>query len=178
MSAESKGFEESAGSIVFREDPGLGSCVLFLKTYDKYDLPKGHLEIGESPIDAAVRETFEECAFNITTSATAVLDDNFPVARLLRGVIESDPIICDNINKKNGTIRKRVYLYPVETRYPEPVITRNEKGIFEHQGWVWCPIDDVERYKLHDYLKSGVRKAIQIYETHRSVNEALKMIHA
>ena len=39
-------FEKSAGCIIFREDPDpeRGTCVLILRTYSKFDLPKGHIE--------------------------------------------------------------------------------------------------------------------------------------
>ena len=35
--------------------------ILFIQRKKKWDLPKGHVELGESTVDAAVREVQEEC---------------------------------------------------------------------------------------------------------------------
>ena len=37
---------------------------LFIERKGKWDLPKGHIEKGESPEDCAVREVMEECGIN------------------------------------------------------------------------------------------------------------------
>ena len=53
--------EVSAGGIVFRRDPdGTPRFLLIKDSYQHWGLPKGHLEDGESPVVAAVRETREE----------------------------------------------------------------------------------------------------------------------
>ncbi len=53
--------EVSAGGIVFRRDPeGELRFLLIRDSYDNWGFPKGHLEDGESPADAALRETAEE----------------------------------------------------------------------------------------------------------------------
>ncbi len=53
--------EVSAGGIVFRrQDAGQPRYLLIRDSYDNWGFPKGHLENGESPADAAYRETEEE----------------------------------------------------------------------------------------------------------------------
>ncbi|MBA3498649.1 MAG: NUDIX hydrolase [Gemmatimonadales bacterium] len=53
--------EVSAGGIVFRRLPELGPRFLLIRdSYDNWGFPKGHLENGESPAEAALRETAEE----------------------------------------------------------------------------------------------------------------------
>jgi 8-oxo-dGTP pyrophosphatase MutT (NUDIX family) len=53
--------EVSAGGIVFRRHPEAGPRFLLIRdSYDNWGFPKGHLEDGESPADAARRETAEE----------------------------------------------------------------------------------------------------------------------
>jgi 8-oxo-dGTP pyrophosphatase MutT (NUDIX family) len=53
--------EVSAGGIVFRRSPDEGPRFLLIRdSYDNWGFPKGHLEDGESPADAARRETAEE----------------------------------------------------------------------------------------------------------------------
>lgn len=51
----------SAGGIIFRrEADGAERFLLIRDSYDNWGFPKGHLESGESPADAAMRETAEE----------------------------------------------------------------------------------------------------------------------
>ncbi len=52
--------EVSAGGIVFRRQEGQPSFLLIRDSYDNWGFPKGHLENGESPAEAARRETMEE----------------------------------------------------------------------------------------------------------------------
>jgi 8-oxo-dGTP pyrophosphatase MutT (NUDIX family) len=53
--------EVSAGGIVFRRSAEGGPLFLLIRDpYDNWGFPKGHLENGESPADAARRETAEE----------------------------------------------------------------------------------------------------------------------
>jgi 8-oxo-dGTP pyrophosphatase MutT (NUDIX family) len=53
--------EVSAGSVVFRRGGETGPLFLLIRdSYGKWGLPKGHLEEGEAPAEAAVRETAEE----------------------------------------------------------------------------------------------------------------------
>src|SRR5689334_11194252 len=51
--------EHSAGFILFRDSPA-GPLYLLLDYGKHWDYPKGHLEKGESPWQAAVRELKEE----------------------------------------------------------------------------------------------------------------------
>ena len=53
--------EVSAGGIVFRRDAdGVARFLLIKDSYGNWGFPKGHLEDGESPATAALRETEEE----------------------------------------------------------------------------------------------------------------------
>lgn len=49
----------SAGVVVLRRDPA-GWCCLILRAYRNWDFPKGVVEPGEDPLQAAVREVAEE----------------------------------------------------------------------------------------------------------------------
>ena len=61
MSKRRAELEVSAGGIVFRRLPEGGARFLLIRdSYDNWGFPKGHLEDGESPAEAAVRETAEE----------------------------------------------------------------------------------------------------------------------
>jgi 8-oxo-dGTP pyrophosphatase MutT (NUDIX family) len=61
MSKRKADLEVSAGGIVFRRAPDLSPIYLLIRdSYDNWGFPKGHLENGESPAEAALRETGEE----------------------------------------------------------------------------------------------------------------------
>jgi len=52
--------EVSAGGIVFRRDGERTLYLLIRDSYRNWGFPKGHLEEGEAPADAALREVGEE----------------------------------------------------------------------------------------------------------------------
>ena len=64
-------FEKSCGAIVFRdaltEDGEKQRYVLMIKhsQASNHSFPKGHVEVGESEIETAIREVFEETAVTI-----------------------------------------------------------------------------------------------------------------
>ena len=53
----------SAGVVLVRRNDG-GWCLLVLRAYRNWDFPKGLVEPGEAPLDAAIRETAEETAIS------------------------------------------------------------------------------------------------------------------
>lgn len=95
-----------------------------------YDIPKGHIEGGDTPFETALRETAEEC--NIT---------------------ELDFIWGNEYIKLNKLI---VYL---ATTTQDPKILKNkESGIYEHSSADWLEWDCIEE-KAYEYLKAGFQWA-------------------
>lgn len=58
--ARSTRLEESAGGVVLRREGDQVQVLLILDPYGQWGLPKGHLEDGEGPKEAAIREVHEE----------------------------------------------------------------------------------------------------------------------
>ena len=52
--------EHSAGGVVFRMDAGQPLYLLIRDSYQNWGFPKGHIEPGEQPDEAARREVLEE----------------------------------------------------------------------------------------------------------------------
>lgn len=52
--------ERSAGAVVFRRDPEGVRLLLIRDRFGRWSLPKGHIEEGETPAEAALRELAEE----------------------------------------------------------------------------------------------------------------------
>lgn len=79
-----------------------------------YSIPKGHVEEGESLLDAAIRETHEEIGLKIEKSE--VSKD--------RGVIDYD---------RNGKIYKKVYYFVVYLSIEPEILLKNlEKEEIDH----------------------------------------------
>jgi 8-oxo-dGTP pyrophosphatase MutT (NUDIX family) len=60
MSGPGRTDETSAGGIVYRLEHGRALYLLIRDSYQNWGFPKGHLEDGERPEDAALREVAEE----------------------------------------------------------------------------------------------------------------------
>lgn len=64
---------QSCGVIVMQTQPQL-SFLLLIKHPTRYDLPKGHIEVGEDELTCALRELYEETGIE---ASTVHLDDTF-----------------------------------------------------------------------------------------------------
>lgn len=56
--------ETSSGGVVYRMHDDGPHFLLIRDPYENWGLPKGHLEGGETPLEAAVREVMEETGLN------------------------------------------------------------------------------------------------------------------
>lgn len=52
--------EKSAGGVLIHNFNGISKALIIRVRKDKFELPKGHIEKGESPEEAAIREMKEE----------------------------------------------------------------------------------------------------------------------
>ncbi len=88
--------EVSAGGIVFRRSPEGVRVLLIRDSYRNWGFPKGHLEDGESPDAAAIREVREETGLSGLT---------------LRAPVE---IIDWNFRFRGGLVHKVCHFYLIE----------------------------------------------------------------
>lgn len=106
-----------AGFIVFRKDTikAKNPLILALVREDgQFDIPKGEIDDGESTINAAKRECFEECSLLIDDSD--MMFGNFVHGRLTTYCAATDKV---------------------------PSVTRNpHTGILEHVGFKWVDKDE------------------------------------
>ena len=112
----------SAGVVPFRKTRG-GWRLLVLRCYKNWDFPKGRIEEGEEPLDAAKRETTEE---------TGLTNLDFPFGDVYR----------DTLPYSGGKIA-RYYLGETtseEVRLP----ISNELGRPEHHEWRWVSFEEAE----------------------------------
>jgi len=99
-----------------------------------YDIPKGAKKPGETFLECAKRECFEETKIKIGDS------------QILGAGVEFDNIV----------------IYPAEST-ADPIIEANpETGILEHDGFIWVPRDTICE-KSFDYLRPHIISCIQSY---------------
>lgn len=108
--------EKSAGIILFRRD-GDGVRFLLIKNaaHGHWDFPKGHIDPGEDEMQAARRETREECGID---------------------VLEIVPDSREVIRYKVGAKPKEVAYFLAETQ------TENVTLSDEHADWRWATLDE------------------------------------
>lgn len=110
----------SAGIVVVREDDN-GWRVLILRAYRNWDFPKGVVEAGESPLDAAVRETSEE---------TAISDLIFSWGETY----------CETAPYRAGKVARYYLARTAQASVVLPVSA--ELGRPEHHEWRWASFED------------------------------------
>jgi bis(5'-nucleosidyl)-tetraphosphatase len=127
--------ERSAGFIIVRKETD-GWRVLGLRVYGKIDIPKGHVEPGESDIGAAFRECKEEAGIDVALS-----DMRWGQA----------PKILERSHKD-------VIIFLASTDQ-EPVILPNpETNRYEHEGFHWLTWE-VMKQRCYPYLVPAIQWA-------------------
>jgi 8-oxo-dGTP pyrophosphatase MutT (NUDIX family) len=133
--------ETSAGGVVFRRFPdGQVRFLLIRDSYKNWGFPKGHLEAGEPPADAARREVGEETG----------LDD-----LLLHGPIK---VIDWYFRFRGKTIHKYCHFFLFESRQGDPVPEAAE-GI---TACVWHSFDEARQTVSYDNAREVLRQAGQM----------------
>ncbi len=130
--------EVSAGGIVFRRDAaGEVRFLLIRDSYDNWGFPKGHLEEGESPADAALRETAEETGLHDLR---------------LQGPIR---IIDWHFRFRGRFIHKFCHFFLFESPAAEAVPQVSE-GITACR---WCTLDEALRELSYDNARGVLKRA-------------------
>lgn len=128
--------ERSAGAIVVhRSSSGIEYLILHYPA-GHWDFPKGNVEKGESDIDAAIREIAEE---------TGLTDLKF---------INNFKKTIQYYYKRGETlVRKSVTFYLAEAN------TKDVKLSYEHQGYIWLPIDEALAKVTYQNAKNVLKEA-------------------
>src|SRR6266699_5026451 len=133
--------ETSAGGVVFRRGPdGAPRFLLIRDSYRNWGFPKGHLEPGEPPADAARREVAEE---------TGLVD------LVLHGPIK---VINWYFRFRGKTIHKFCHFFLFESRQGEPV-PQAEEGI---TACTWHPLAEALATISYDNARGVLRRAAEM----------------
>ncbi len=136
--------EVSAGGIVFRRDAaGVAHWLLIRDSYDNWGFPKGHLEDGESPAEAARRETGEETGLE---------------ELVLHGPIK---IIDWHFRFRGRFIHKYCHFFLFESPAGEAAPQADE-GITAVQ---WLPLEEALRGLSYENARGVLRRAGEMART-------------
>ncbi len=130
---------EAAGGIVFEPD---GRFLLFFRR-GWWDLPKGKIDKGESPEQAALREVWEECGLE-NLKIKAPLPDSYHTYR-----------------EKGKLILKKTYWYFMSIPEKQNPILQTEEDI-EDSVWVSFEEMDAYQYKTYPNILEVVRSSQQL----------------
>ena len=132
--------EVSAGGVVYRIVEGRPLFLLIRDSYANWGFPKGHLEHGEAPETAAVREVEEETGLEAIES---------------RGVIDT---IDWYFRFRGRLIHKVCHFYLMESA-SERTSPQEAEGITECQ---WVTYDDAARMISYANARQVLKRAHEI----------------
>ena len=136
--------EVSAGGIVFRRTvDGTTRYLLIRDSYDNWGFPKGHLEEGESPAEAAVRETAEETGLDQLR---------------LQGPIR---VIDWHFRFRGRHIHTYCHFFLLESPDGEPC-PQTDEGITACQ---WLPLDQALTALSYDNARGVLKRAGEMVRT-------------
>jgi len=117
---------KSCGVILFRDAP---TCsFLLMKHTNRFDLPKGHIEKGESEVECALRELYEETGIS---RELVVLEPDF----------RFETVYYPRYQEFNGErVEKTVVIFLGQLKQDVPVIP------IEHSGFEWVTWDPPHRF--------------------------------
>jgi 8-oxo-dGTP pyrophosphatase MutT (NUDIX family) len=134
--------EKSAGGIVVRRVGGVPHVLVIRDPYQNWGLPKGHVENGEAPGDAALREVAEETGL---------------------GDLALGPEIgrIDWYFRAGGNLIHKFCAFYLMTSEVGDAVPEAGEGITE---CVWIPLDAAEERVTYENARGVVRKAREIVE--------------
>ena len=142
--------ETSAGGVVYRLVDGLPLYLLIRDSYRNWGFPKGHVEKGELPDGAALREVSEE---------TGLAD------LAMRGLIET---IDGHVRFRGKRIHKICHFYLMETGEATTSPQRTE-GITACR---WLPFPAAEELISYANARDVLRKARALLPTSTSTTSS------
>jgi len=133
---------ECAGGIIINQ---LNKIAIVNQNHDSWSLPKGHIDKGETAIDAAIREIYEETGIINPTLIKKV------------GVYERYRIGLDGNDDLSELKRIHIFLFKSTQKILKPIDKNNPEA-------KWIDIKEVENYLTHrediNFFKKNIKLII------------------
>tara|TARA_B100001142_G_scaffold60536_1_gene59570 strand:- start:20659 stop:21087 length:429 start_codon:yes stop_codon:yes gene_type:complete len=133
---------ECAGGIIINQ---LNKIAIVNQNHDSWSLPKGHIDKGETAIDAAIREIYEETGIINPTLIKKV------------GVYERYRIGLDGNDDLSELKRIHIFLFKSTQKILKPIDKNNPEA-------KWIGIKEVENYLTHrediNFFKKNIKLII------------------
>ena len=133
---------ECAGGIIINK---LNKIAIVNQNHDSWSLPKGHIDKGETAIDAAIREIYEETGIINPTLIKKV------------GVYERYRIGLDGNDDLSELKRIHIFLFKSTQKILKPIDKNNPEA-------KWIDIKEVENYLTHrediNFFKKNIKLII------------------
>tara|TARA_B100001113_G_scaffold350182_1_gene346882 strand:- start:797 stop:1225 length:429 start_codon:yes stop_codon:yes gene_type:complete len=133
---------ECAGGIIINQ---LNKIAIVNQNHDSWSLPKGHIDKGETAIDAAIREIYEE---------TGIIN---PALIKKVGVYERYRIGLDGNDDLSELKRIHIFLFKSTQKILKPIDKNNPEA-------KWIDIKEVENYLTHrediNFFKKNIKLII------------------
>lgn len=138
---ETKEKTRSAGFIVVRQR-GTSWEVLGLRVWGQIDIPKGHVEPGETDLEAALRECDEEAGISVD-----------PASDMMWG----------NRSFTSERKHKDVIVYIAATEQEPSIRPNPETKQYEHDGYHWLTWGEMRR-RCYPYLLNTINWAHSVVD--------------
>ena len=134
---------ECAGGIIINQ---FNKIAIVNQNHDSWSLPKGHIDKGETAIDAAIREIYEETGIINPTLIKKV------------GVYERYRIGLDGNDDLSELKRIHIFLFKSKKIKLQPLDSNNPEA-------KWVEIEDVKNYLTHKediiFFKKNIKLLIK-----------------
>ncbi len=135
----------AVGAIVFRGTGNDWQVLLGQRgkapAYGRWTIPGGAVELGETVQEALIREVTEECNIEVEIG---------PLVGIVDRVVKDD----------YGRVRFHYVILDFAARYLRGDLRAGSDSI----GARWAPLNEIERFGLHDFTVAVIRKAARMLE--------------
>ena len=114
----------AAGGLIYKD-----GSYLFIYRLKRWDLPKGKLEMGESPEEAGIRECEEECGITQLT-ITKILEPTYHIYK-----------------HKGGYALKKTFWYEMQTKHEGVLVPQIEESIEKVE---WFTKDQIQGHVVNN----------------------------